>query len=200
AILSAIIHIDHNDFWLMADGGYLRPNKVCKDILDVKPSCTLLNPGLEPMISDFPLVLQTLQQCTQRCVTPSFSSGIRMGPGTSSFITNCSRYPIIMAPLIPLLQSLDSHSNNGDTWDATIQTTGISKRQSLSMHNAYSFEHWPLTKERNHAELLALKNTYCILPLPAYNITNDLIQPLAYQCSPQGAIAKIHFNLLHWDI
>lgn len=184
AILSAIVRIDRDDFWLMADGGYLGPNNVCKDILDVKPSCALSNPGLEPVMSDFPLVLQTLQQFTQRCVTPSFSSG-------KSFFSvdqnGARRFKLRHI----LFESLDSHSEDGDTWDATVQTTAA---------DAYSFEHWPLTKERNRAELLALKNSYRILPLPAYDNANDLIQPSAYRCSLQGAIAEIHFNLLHWGI
>ncbi|KIK19874.1 hypothetical protein PISMIDRAFT_13357 [Pisolithus microcarpus 441] len=184
AILSMIVRIDHNNFWLMADGGYLGPNNVCKDILDVKPSCALLNPGLEPMMSDFPLVLQTLQQSTQCCVTPGFSSGKSFFSVDQNGAQHFKLHHI-------LFESLDSHSEDGDTWDATVQTTAA---------DAYSFEHWPLTKERNCAELLALKNTYRILPLPAYDNMNDLIQPLAYRRSLQGAIAEIHFNLLHWGI
>ncbi|KAI6024014.1 hypothetical protein BKA83DRAFT_4052710 [Pisolithus microcarpus] len=177
AILSMIVRIDHNNFWLMADGGYPGPNNMCKDILDVKPSCALLNPGLEPMMSDFPLVLQTLQQSTQRCVTPGFSSGKSFFSVDQNGAQHFKLHHI-------LFETVPVHTHLM-YWLAA---------------DAYSFEHWPLTKERNCAELLALKNTYHILPLPAYDNMNDLIQPLAYRHSLQGAIAEIHFNLLHWGI
>ncbi|KIK29100.1 hypothetical protein PISMIDRAFT_89656 [Pisolithus microcarpus 441] len=187
AILSAIVRIDRDDFWLMADGGYHGPNKVCKDILDVKPSCALSDPGFEPVMSDFPIVLQTLEQFTQRCVTLGFSSG-------KSFFS-IDHNGLSCFKLRHKLFEVHSHR------------PGTS--HSLLAGEPFSFEHWPLTKERNHAELLALKNTYRILPptdyisrlpLPAYNVTGDLIQPSAYRHSLQGAVAEIHFNLLHWGI
>ncbi|KAI6009167.1 hypothetical protein BKA83DRAFT_4504930 [Pisolithus microcarpus] len=147
AILSAIVRIDRDDFWLMADGGYHGPNKVCKDILDVKPSCALSDPGFEPVMSDFPIVLQTLEQFTQRCVTLGFSSG-------KSFFSIDHNGLSCFKLRHKLFESLDSQSDGGD-----VQTTA---------GEPFSFEHWPLTKERNHAELLALKNTYRILPVGAY--------------------------------
>lgn len=69
------MRIDHEDFWLTSDGGYQGPNAVWRDILHVKPSCALSNPGVEPVLSDFQHVLQNLQLLAERCVTPGFSSG-----------------------------------------------------------------------------------------------------------------------------
>ncbi|KAI6032329.1 hypothetical protein PISMIDRAFT_19423 [Pisolithus microcarpus 441] len=75
AKLSAIVQIDRDDFWLTSDGGYVGPTAICKEILEVKPSCSLSNPGVEPASSDFATVLQTLHVLTEDCVTPGYSSG-----------------------------------------------------------------------------------------------------------------------------
>ncbi|KAI6013878.1 hypothetical protein EDC04DRAFT_2609160 [Pisolithus marmoratus] len=74
AVLCAIVHIDHDNFWLTSDGGYHGLNTIWKEILDVKPSCTVLNPGFEPLNSDFTVTLEMLQVLTDKCITPGHSS------------------------------------------------------------------------------------------------------------------------------
>ncbi|KAI6012033.1 hypothetical protein EDC04DRAFT_2609606 [Pisolithus marmoratus] len=86
AVLSAIVCIDCDDFWLTSDGGYRGPNTFWREILDVKPSCTVSEPGLKPVNLDFVVVLQMLHMFTEKCVTPgysrskSFFSNSNMGP------------------------------------------------------------------------------------------------------------------------
>lgn len=64
----------------------------------------------------------------------------------------------------------------------------------------FSFERWPLTRERHRADLLNLKNTHRILPIPAYDLANDLLKPSTYRRYLQGALVEIHFSLSHWGI
>lgn len=75
AILSTIVHIDSADFWLTADGGFLGPNSVWKEIVNVKPSCTVMDPGIEPVTFDFAVVIRVLQELTAKCVTPGYTTG-----------------------------------------------------------------------------------------------------------------------------
>ncbi|KIK13694.1 hypothetical protein PISMIDRAFT_17803 [Pisolithus microcarpus 441] len=75
AELSAIVRIDQDNFWLTSDGGYVRPTAICKEILEVKPSCSLSNPAVEPASADFATVLQMLRVLTEECVTLGYSSG-----------------------------------------------------------------------------------------------------------------------------
>ncbi|KAI5986465.1 hypothetical protein EDD15DRAFT_2200065 [Pisolithus albus] len=75
AVLTAIAHIDHNDFWLMSDGGYQGPGSVWKDILDVKPLCALTKPSLEPLDSDFATMLSTFCLLMQNCITAGYGLG-----------------------------------------------------------------------------------------------------------------------------
>ncbi|KAI6023031.1 hypothetical protein BKA83DRAFT_4272446 [Pisolithus microcarpus] len=49
-------------------------------------------------------------------------------------------------------------------------------------------------------ELLALKSTHRVLPVPAYDLAGNLIHPTAYRRFLQGALVEIHFTLSHWGI
>ncbi|KAI6115606.1 hypothetical protein EDD16DRAFT_1703114 [Pisolithus croceorrhizus] len=161
AILSAIVCIDQDDFWLTADGGCQGLSSVWKDLLDVKPLCSLSNLGIEPVCSDFPTVLQMLQGFTEHCLHHKLFKNT--------------------------LNDLDS--------DVPSDTA-----PSSTTLDAFSFKLFPLTKETNHTELLALKPTHQILPLPAYDFAGDLICPAAYCHSLQGCTTEMHFTLSHWGI
>ncbi|KIK18236.1 hypothetical protein PISMIDRAFT_109910 [Pisolithus microcarpus 441] len=202
--LSAIVHIDQEDFWLTPDGRYQGPNGIWKEFLDVKPSCTLVNPGMEPVMSDFPVTLHMLQLFTQHCVTPSFSSGKSFfssdehGPSHFKLCHRLFKVGLHTVSIqkhyswwLVLVQRIESDLDG----KLTSQTS-----TSAAATDPFSFELWPLTKERTHAELLALKASHHILPLPMYDLAGNLIQPSAYCCSLQGAIMEVHFTLLHWGI
>lgn len=184
AVLSAIVRVDQEDFWLTPDGGYQGPNGVWKEFLDVKPSCALANPGVEPVMSDFPVTLHMLQSFTQRCVTPGFSSG-------KSFFSSDEHGPTRFKLRHNLFERIEADVDG----EVSSQST-----TSTAASDPFSFELWPLTKERTRAELLGLKASHRILPLPAYDLAGDLIRPSAYRRSLQGAIVEVHFTLSHWGI
>ncbi|KAI6025248.1 hypothetical protein PISMIDRAFT_11508 [Pisolithus microcarpus 441] len=183
AVLSAIVRIDRDHFWLTSDGGYLGPNAICKEILDVKPSCAMGNPGMEPAQSDFPTVLQILWELTQRCVTAGYSAG-------PSCFTTEKNSPTCFKLRHRLFEAIDSGIDiDNETEDDTAST-----------EDPYSFERWPLTKERNRAQLLALKHSHHLRPVPAYDLNNDLLHPSTYRRCLQGAIVEVHFTMSHWSI
>ncbi|KAI5989725.1 hypothetical protein EDD15DRAFT_2198409 [Pisolithus albus] len=66
--------------------------------------------------------------------------------------------------------------------------------------DAFTFEQWPLTCERNRAELLTLKSTHHLLPIPAYDLEGNLLKLSTYWRYLQGALIEIHFTLSHWGI
>ncbi|KAI5995129.1 hypothetical protein EDD15DRAFT_2195752 [Pisolithus albus] len=180
AVLTAIVRIDRDDFWLMSDGGYQGPGSVWKDILDVKPSCALTKPGLDPLNSDFATVLSMLRLLTQNCVTPGYGLG-------KSLFGSDNLNPTRFKLRHKLFESLDGDVDNDGA-------------DLLPATDPFSFEQWPLTKERNRAELLALKSTHRIQPVPAYDLADNLIHPNAYRRFLQGALVEIHFTLSHWGI
>ena len=56
---------------------------------------------------------------------------------------------------------------------------------------------WPVENEVVAMELEKMKPTHQALPVPAYNLENQLIHPANYRHELQGALVKIHFTLLH---
>ncbi|KAI6002520.1 hypothetical protein EDC04DRAFT_2611836 [Pisolithus marmoratus] len=197
AVLCAIVCIHHGDFWLTSDGGYRGPNTIWREILDVKPLCSVLNPGFDPVNSDFAVALQMLQVLTEKCITPGYSSG-------QSFFSCNNMGPMHFKLHHKLFETLDSAAVDNEE----VLLPGTSAMGSLSMvvlgilslmqellPDPFSFKLWPLTREKNHSELLALKSMHHILPLPAYDLTGDLIRPSAYQCCLQGALAEHPYSI-----
>ncbi|KAI5997162.1 hypothetical protein EDD15DRAFT_2364660 [Pisolithus albus] len=164
ATLSAIVRVDRNDFWLTSDGGYQGPSALCKEILHVKPSCALTDPGTMPVSTDYVTV-------------QVFSPLMGMVSLVSNYATNSSRH----------VSCIDG-SDDGDQNSEKDDEAGI------------KMQDWPLTKEKNRAELLALSSTHRILPLPAYDVAGNLIRPAAYRRCLQGAVVEVHFTLTHWGI
>ncbi|KAI6015721.1 hypothetical protein BKA83DRAFT_4546287 [Pisolithus microcarpus] len=79
-----------------------------------------------------------------------------------------------------------------------VATMMVTKRSLAD--DPFSFQLWPLTNERHRAELLALRSSHRMRPLPTYDLDNDLLLPSTYQRYLQGAIVEIHFTLTHWSI
>ncbi|KAI6012887.1 hypothetical protein BKA83DRAFT_4130694 [Pisolithus microcarpus] len=187
-ILSTVVHINSADFWLTADGGFLGPNSIWKEIVNVKPSCTIMDPGIEPVTFDFVVVIRVLQELTAK-EKFLFPEGIRSD--TFQALTH----------IVPGGDQEDEDVVTAGASDVTptpspesvtLTTAEESVKPTISA-DAFSFECWPLTKEKNQVELLALKTTHHIVPLPTYDLANDLIRP-------GGAIVEVHFTLSHWAI
>jgi len=73
--LTAIVHIDRDDFWMTSDAGYRRPSTVWKGLRDVKPSCAVCIPDLQPARGDYDQVVKNLEQLQAEIVTPGYQMG-----------------------------------------------------------------------------------------------------------------------------
>ncbi|KAI6138316.1 hypothetical protein BKA82DRAFT_141033 [Pisolithus tinctorius] len=175
ACLAAIVCVDSKDFWLLADGGYQGPNHISKEIVEVKPSCAICTPYPAGMLNnDFTSVVSNLRLLQDRCVTSGYS------PGKSFFSTDGLGNPCFK-----------------------VRHTFLEVRTRLMYSEAddlFSFENWPLTKEKNCAELLTLKSTHCLVPLAAMDVSGHRVSPFAYRRCLQDAIVELHFTFSHWGI
>ncbi|KAI6024018.1 hypothetical protein BKA83DRAFT_4125412 [Pisolithus microcarpus] len=174
AILSAIACIDHDNFWLTTNGGYHGPTTVCRAILNIKPSCAMTIPGMEPVTSDFGVIIQNLHEINQKCVMPGYSAGRTASP---------------IVQIFSFTQPLGGDENTDDV-----------PHPDSPSNDPYSFKQWPLTRERHDAQLLSLKSTHWLLPTPAYNVEGNLLKPSTYRHYLQSALVEIHFTLSHWGI
>ncbi|KAI5990489.1 hypothetical protein EDD15DRAFT_2198069 [Pisolithus albus] len=142
----------------------------------------MTHPSLEPVRTDFTVIFQNLCQITQKCVTSGYTAG-------RSFFTWSNQIPTqfkLCHQLFELLQGDGDHNS-------------IPNPDSLS-EDAFTFEQWPLTQERHCAELLTLKSTHHLLPVPAYDLEGNLLKTSTYCRNLQGALVEIHFTLSHWGI
>ncbi|KAI6157252.1 hypothetical protein BKA82DRAFT_20240 [Pisolithus tinctorius] len=184
ACLAAIVRVDSKDFWLSTDGGYQGPNHISKEIIEVKPSCAVCAPCAAGVLNDdFTSVVSNLRLLQDRCVSPGYS------PGKSFFSADSfgnPRFKVCHTFLEPLegMQTMDEHIE-GSTGD---------------VDRLFTFENWPLTKEKNRAELLALKTTHRLVPMVAMDVSGHRVSPYAYRRCLQGAIVELHFMFSHWGI
>ena len=75
ARLSAIVKIDRDDFWLTSDAGYQKPSVVWKSLAEVKPSCAMTMPDVQPAKMDYSRVVANLHNLQERIMTPGYQMG-----------------------------------------------------------------------------------------------------------------------------
>ena len=70
------------------------------------------------------------------------------------------------------------------------------------MGETFTLKNWPTSSPlaEDELEILKERKTHHIIPLPAYDINGSLIEPLLYELTLKGALARINFKLTHWAI
>ncbi|KAI5989036.1 hypothetical protein EDD15DRAFT_2286047 [Pisolithus albus] len=184
AVLSAIVHISSNDYWLTSDGGYRKGSSITSRLCDVKPSCTVSEPSMPP-VNDFANVIKNLRAIVMKCATP----GYKQGKGFF-FYDNSTTNPSRFKVRHKLFERLE-HENAEKT-----------VFESSNAPECYDFlpQNWYLTHEETREELYLLERTHKLRLLPAYDVNGHLIPPAAYQRSLENAVVELHFNLCHWPI
>lgn len=133
AVLSIIVEIGQDDFYLTSDGGYRGPSKFIKSLAHVKPSCSGGVPEAEPFNSDYTTAIDNLHWLLSEATTPGFKEkrGVvtKLGNATRikvrHLLFDVSRYLTSIGnntdQLLQPNANLDSvtttdsdHGNNGD--------------------------------------------------------------------------------------
>ena len=85
AILSAVVRISQDDFYLTSDGSYRGPSRFIKSLAQVKPSCSGGVPEAEPFNSDFATTMDNLRWLIGKATTPGFTEkrGVTTGPNNA---------------------------------------------------------------------------------------------------------------------
>lgn len=64
----------------------------------------------------------------------------------------------------------------------------------------FEVENWPVRRDAAKQELNKLKDTHVVIPIPAYDLAGQLIQPQDYETKLRGAIVLLKFHMNHWKI
>ena len=195
ASLSAIVRVEHNDFWMTPDAGYQKPSAIWKDLLDVKPSCVVSAPDLQPVKDDFQQVVANLQHLQGEMRTPGYEMGKAFFTGghaeTQRFKVRHVLFEVSVALGLLARQNLKTINQ---LLDDNGQSTDADKPDFASATK------WPLTHEETCAELQTVLTTHRIVPVPAYDIQGKLVSPEAYRRTLEDAIVELHFSLSHFAI
>ena len=86
AVLSAVVFIPEEDYWLTSDAGWKGPTATAASFADVKLSCTGEQPEHEVFASDFAVVLRNVKDLLEQGCTKGFpeTKGIVVKSNTSA--------------------------------------------------------------------------------------------------------------------
>ncbi|KAI5997899.1 hypothetical protein EDD15DRAFT_2162451 [Pisolithus albus] len=174
ATLSAIVKISSSAFYLTSDANYRPGGKVYKHLSQVRPSCICEAPSIEPFKSDFEHVLENLRWLQQQATTAGFTARAGLFPS----IPNCFKVRHV------LFEEKRATDNDDETESAA---------------SAFTIKNWPVNTAAEE-ELEGMKETHTVVPIPAYGMSGELINPQSYRNQLEGALVEIKFNLLHWSI
>ncbi|KAI6003100.1 hypothetical protein EDD15DRAFT_2467773 [Pisolithus albus] len=194
APLCAIATIDRDDFWLTPLAGYHKPSAIWHDLASVKLSCAVAQPPVEPVKQEFHTVMENLRQLQGAIATPAYQAGkgfILSGGQTGDRLK-----------LRHLLFEMIGNDKVDHSFVETLTGDGntVPSPPPYQDTTAFSIENWPVDDNETKTELENLKATHRLIPLPAYDVEGNLIEPHAYQRSLQGALVKLYFNMSHWAI
>ena len=74
ALISAVVEIDTNDYWLTADANYRGPSDIWPDYAIIKPSCICQMPDVAPFMADWGDMMDNLHWLQEDVATPTFKA------------------------------------------------------------------------------------------------------------------------------
>lgn len=64
----------------------------------------------------------------------------------------------------------------------------------------FLIENWPCYSEATQSAIKEIEKTHRVVPIPAYDMHGDLIDPRMYRSRLMGAVVSLQFTLTHWSI
>jgi hypothetical protein len=70
---------------------------------------------------------------------------------------------------------------------------------NLDLDGIFLIENWPTFNDAAKGGLENIKKTHRVVPIPAYDMKGNLIDPRQYRRALEGATVELHFTLTHWS-
>jgi hypothetical protein len=182
ALLSAVVYITPEDFWMMSCGRWKGPTSGCHEFADMKLTCTGAAPSDSVFQPDFPTVLANLNHLMALSSTRGFS--LKKGLMLPSSGTQKIKFRhVLFMPCTS--ESLD-------------------EKDEITSYTAdkpeFKIQNWPTVSGEAKWALQSMHDTHRVRPLPAYDLDGDLIPPSQYKAQLEGATVRVYFILRHWSI
>ncbi|KAG2095412.1 hypothetical protein BD769DRAFT_1678335 [Suillus cothurnatus] len=187
AVLSSVVQISSSDYYLTADGGYRGASSFLPEFASVKPSCTNERPDIEPFKTDFNVVKDNIKWLQDVATTDGFvlKRGL-VPPYTDNFRFKVRH--VLFEPLQCGEASTDDAEDGEENSDKVDDLDGI-----------FLIKNWPTFNDAAKGGLENIKKTHRVVPIPAYNMKGNLIDPRQYRRALEGATVELHFTLTHWS-
>ncbi|TFK80706.1 hypothetical protein K466DRAFT_503415 [Polyporus arcularius HHB13444] len=181
ADLAIVGNISDEDFFFTADAGWRPGAMFAPSLEDSRASASLGAPDVALFAADFPEALENIRYL-QNVVAPGTTScrGPFTGPDEAPrvkirhiFFEVCSMYSFC-----------------------------FTEYHQPILGPEFQIDNWPAYSKEGQAavERMARLGTHKVIPLPAYDMHGDLINPRFYRARLQGALVELHFSLTHWRI
>ncbi|KIL54711.1 hypothetical protein M378DRAFT_18628 [Amanita muscaria Koide BX008] len=189
AILSAVVEISGDDFYLSSDGNFQGPNRFTAGLAQVKVSCCGGIPELEPFRSDFVEVKRNVDWMLSEAAT----RGVHLKKGFS--------VGTVDAPKLKVRHALFEPRESGTVEEVGSQGSETEGTSAAVVETKWwEIENWPV---QTHAALEALPGlcaTHKVVAVPAYDMHGHLIHPSFYRSRLVGAVVELGFELTHWSM
>ncbi|KAL4068927.1 hypothetical protein V8B97DRAFT_2024585 [Scleroderma yunnanense] len=173
APISAVVQIDNNNFWLMADTNFCGLTKICLDYTVIKPSCVCHMPEAAPFMADWRSVMDNLCWLQDQIAMPNLMCHV-------------------------LFEALDVDELNMK--EAASEEQSDKKENIEGLDGISLIDNWPEFSDAARGGLDSIRQMHWIIPIPAYDIEGKLIDPCCYHHHLESALAEVHFNISHWSI
>jgi len=181
AVLSAIVHISNDDFWMTSCGHWNGPHQHCQRFSDVKLTCTGKSPSGTPFSKDFPTVLANLTAVANLPAKFSNKKGlfVEKPPGERKIKFR----HVLFDKLEMNLEEEDSSGSESD-----------------ELPPEYLIKNWPCEHDAAKRARDQMVDEFRVIPIPAYNMQSKLVHPTQYRRTLKDAVVAIRFTLKHWAI
>ncbi|KAG1858505.1 hypothetical protein F4604DRAFT_1684915 [Suillus subluteus] len=178
AIISAVMQISSNDFYLTADTGYKGPSTICLEYSSIKPSCTNEQLDIKPFKADFDVVKNNLRWLQDVATTDGFilKHGL-VPPYTDGFRSK------VRHVLFELLSSNKINDTNSENLENDRNSIEV---KADKLDGIFLIKNWPTFSNAARGGLEGIKTTHRVVLIPAYDM--------------KGATIELHFTLTHWSI
>jgi hypothetical protein len=209
-ILTGVFEIDAKNYFMTSDGKWNSNNTLGTRFDQVKPTCHLLpvrrNDNFSFSINDFPAIISNIRAIESmgnpRKSRDTFSTII--GDSGQSTAIRLTHHLFVVCRAFSMKTYLINFNIKEKKPFIDLDDNGIVFLLTLYTNRCYfllefTINDWPVPLA-NEFELDNIKSSHDVQQLPAYDIRGDPIHPSQYEEKLAGAIARVCFTLIHFDI
>lgn len=195
AILTAVVQISDDDYWLTACGMWKEPTDVTASLAEVKPSCMGIAPKDETFGQDFPNVLKSLQDIRDSKKSPGCEKQVGMLKNDRIKFRH-----VLFEKKRKTKNGEGKESGKGKAKEEENEASSTVSSDSEDLPPEFTIAGWPVDFPETEQELRKMEDTHRVNWVDAYDEKGHRIGPAEYRQHLQGALALIRFTVTHWSI